>query len=149
MQQTLRIKPMPGQGVIDPYAQAGPQPVASSPAAAAVPPQQQQQQQPSFAAAPYVGNAVTAAQQQQQQAPVSNSWVAPQGPHAGHHPEQQWGSSSSTAGAVPAAGEGEGDRWQHPQHIQISAVAAGLAPDRSQGLPTGSGERQLPSWLSD
>lgn len=139
-QRTLRIRPVPGQGVIDPYAEAAQNPTyfggQVAGLAAPVAPAAEAAQQlaaavamaaPSFAAAPYAAAA-------QQATPSMQLGPTVPATSGGAAAAQGWGEG------VAAGAADEGDGWRHPEHLEgISAVAAGLAPERSQGMPTGSG----------
>ncbi|GAB4816326.1 hypothetical protein N2152v2_003372 [Parachlorella kessleri] len=145
-QRTLRIKPMPGQGTIDPYAEQHTS-MSGVPFAAAGPAQHAQQaglgQSPSFAATPFATHAAAApaaAGLGLQPAPPPVAEVLPR-PAADSSTAGAAGQGTPTAGAAAATSweEEAGVGWQHPQYIKgISAVAAGLVPERSKSMPTGS-----------
>lgn len=135
-QRVMSIRPVPGQGEVDPFQQAQQQQFQTP---------QQQQQAPAWAAPVPSGQQQQPQHQQRRLQPAMGSWAASALPAAVAQAAGQRSQPPPQQQQQPRVDEGAGEQQAHPLTVPVSAVAAGLAPDRSGTAPTGSGEL-APAW---
>ncbi|EFN51635.1 hypothetical protein CHLNCDRAFT_55034 [Chlorella variabilis] len=128
-QRVMSIRPVPGQGEVDPFQQAQQQQFQTP---------QQQQQAPAWAAPVPSGQQQQPQHQQRRLQPAMGSWAASALPAAVAQAAGQRSQPPPQQQQQPRVDEGAGEQQAHPLTVPVSAVAAGLAPDRSGTAPTGS-----------